>query len=75
VSNAVIQQCDTCKFWLPNIEPAVGICRRNAPVPREPTEQEVDDGMTEDLGFCHIWPVTLAIAWCGEYECKGSNPA
>ncbi len=62
--------CANCRFWvnfgLEVDDEDQGECCRYAPRPH----QDLDGGSE---GLRTVWPVTLAIHWCGEYEPHESN--
>jgi hypothetical protein len=52
-------RCDACKFWQ-EINPIIGECRRNAPVPSP-----------KPMGAW--WPQTEGDDWCGDYWPKPTS--
>lgn len=54
------EKCLTCKFFLPDKNPTLGLCRRYPAF-----------WSNDERGFA--FPIMKVIGWCGEYKSK-DNP-
>jgi DNA-directed RNA polymerase alpha subunit len=70
------RRCKNCQFWLRQSEEDVsGQCRRYPPdLPQIEAQLEAMQA-TGASPFVGVWPDTLGLDWCGEFQAKESDPA
>jgi hypothetical protein len=69
------RQCKACRFWLRQApEDLSGQCRRFPPsLPQ--TEKQQSELETTGAGiFTGVWPDTLGVDWCGEFQARAATP-
>ena len=61
------ESCESCKFWerLEDSKDGKGHCRVNAPIAVGLLSGTPPSGQEK---FTGIWPRTMPLDWCGEYE-------
>jgi DNA-directed RNA polymerase alpha subunit len=69
-------QCKACRFWLRQApEDLSGQCRRFPPSLAQ-TEKQQGELETSGAGtFAGVWPDTLGVDWCGEFQARAALPA
>jgi DNA-directed RNA polymerase alpha subunit len=62
-------QCKRCRFWVPQAaEDPNGQCRRFPPTLAHTPDQQKDLTETGAGVFTGVWPETLGVDWCGEFQ-------
>jgi DNA-directed RNA polymerase alpha subunit len=63
------RQCKWCRFWLRQAEEDLsGQCRRFPPTLAQTEKQEAALAETGAGVFVGVWPDTLGVDWCGEFQ-------
>jgi hypothetical protein len=57
--------CDSCRFWERGLDKGVGFCCRYPP-----TVVVFGGVVSKGEEAAEVWPETLSIDWCGEWEAK-----
>ena len=68
-SAAEVKQCGRCAFWdcmNPRKPGATGLCRRNPPKFHDTVV--MSNSRNAHHVYKAIWPETLPIDWCGQFE-------
>ena len=68
--------CKQCRFWLQQAADDVsGECRRFPPSLAQTEKQQASLEETGAGVFTGVWPDTLGVDWCGEFEAREAAPA
>jgi DNA-directed RNA polymerase alpha subunit len=69
-------ECKRCRFWVQQAaEDVSGQCRRFPPAVPHSAEQQKALEETGAGMFTGVWPETLGVDWCGEFQVKEPIPA
>jgi DNA-directed RNA polymerase alpha subunit len=69
------RQCKNCRFWLRLApEDVNGQCRRFPPLVPQTQKQEESLQGTGVGPFVGVWPDTLGVDWCGEFQPQDATP-
>jgi DNA-directed RNA polymerase alpha subunit len=69
-------QCKACRFWLRQApEDLSGQCRRFPPCLAQTEKQQAELEATGAGSFTGVWPDTLGVDWCGEFQARPATPA
>jgi DNA-directed RNA polymerase alpha subunit len=68
-------ECKRCRFWVQQAaEDPSGQCRRFPPTVPHTPEQQKDVAESGAGVFTGVWPETLGVDWCGEFQAKEPVP-
>lgn len=69
-------QCKACRFWLRQApDDLSGQCRRFPPGLPQTEKQQTELEATGAGTFTGVWPDTLGVDWCGEFQARAATPA
>jgi DNA-directed RNA polymerase alpha subunit len=69
-------QCKACRFWVRQAaEDLSGQCRRFPPSLPQTEKQQAEVEATGAGVFTGVWPDTLGVDWCGEFQPREELPA
>jgi len=65
------ETCSNCRFWhFAQEQPKSGFCRVNPPI----LAGQANVGMNLGSNLIAVWPLTLAVNWCGEWQEQSRMP-
>jgi hypothetical protein len=70
------RKCKNCRFWVQQAEEDItGQCRRFPPTLSKTAPQQEAMEATGAGTFVGVWPDTLGVDWCGEFQRREETPS